>query len=103
MTISAPSGRTRVESAVLTRAVGSSDPSSWNGTLAGARGPKATVTVAYSGVNGIAVSGESSTGGTLTFRTATVHSSASANWRVALAGYGGGSLGQHVRQRGLEA
>ncbi|MFE6223003.1 hypothetical protein [Streptomyces sp. NPDC057854] len=100
-TVSNPSGWTTVGHVyggangfihVMTRAAGSSEPASWNGTFTGgSTADRASVVCAYRGVAGLAVDGESSTGSATTLNTASVSNPSATNWRVVAAAYSSAS------------
>lgn len=100
-TVNAPSGWTVLASeysspnhqmAILTRTAGSSEPSSWNGTLNSGRGPKASAVAAYRGVSGIAVDNENTTGSGTSIGTGTVNNPSATNWRAVLGAYSSASV-----------
>lgn len=73
---------------VMTRTVGSSDPSSWNGSFTGgALDDRVSVVATYRGAAGLAVQGTSSAGEVTTMNTATVNNPDAVNWRCVAAAY----------------
>jgi hypothetical protein len=100
-TVSAPSGWTILadehsppnhQMAIMWRTAGSSEPGSWNGTLASGRGPKASAVVAYRGANAIAVDNENTAGSTTSISTGSVTNPTATNWRVVLGAYSSASV-----------
>lgn len=100
-TVTPPSGWTVVsdqysspnhQCVVMTRTAGSSEPGSWNGTLASGRGPKASAVVAYRGAVGVAVDNDNTAGSATTISTGSVTNPTATNWRVVLGAYSSASV-----------
>lgn len=82
---------------VMRRTAGSSEPSTWNGSISSSSvAGLVTIVSAYRNVIGIAASGTSSKGGGTTYDTATVNNPVSANWRVTVGGYTSGTLNYEI-------
>lgn len=82
---------------VMTRAAGSSEPSSWSGSFSGGSTPdRVSIVTTYRGVAGLAVDGTSSTGSGTSFSTATVNNPTATNWRVVAAAYASASVSYNI-------
>jgi hypothetical protein len=77
---------------IMKRTAGSSEPSSWNGSLSSGRGPKASAVAAYRGVSGIAVENDNKTGSATSLSTGSVTNPTATNWRVVLGSYSSASV-----------
>lgn len=96
VTINNPSGwitsRTIVASQyclirVMYRVAGSSEPSSWNGSLGTQCSHRVTFVSAYRGATGIATSNGGTAGGGTSVSTGSVTNSSASNWRVTVGAY----------------
>lgn len=81
---------------VMSRTVGASDPSSWNGSISSSVNALVALTITYRNVVGIAASGTSSKGSGSSYSTATVNNPVSANWRITAGGYSSGSVNYDI-------
>ncbi|PRH79391.1 hypothetical protein C6N75_09925 [Streptomyces solincola] len=104
-TVNTPSGWTKVrditmsssydypsQMTIFKRTAGSSEPTSWSGTLGGSEIPKASVVVAYRGVETaanqfVAEAGAASAAEATSLNTATVNNNDSDAWRVVIGNY----------------
>lgn len=72
---------------VMHRVAGSSEPSSWNGSISASRIQRVTICGTYRGSTFITPKGTSSIGGATTLNTATINNPASDDWRMVFGAY----------------
>ncbi|MFF5973723.1 hypothetical protein ACFY7C_19560 [Streptomyces sp. NPDC012769] len=81
-----------LEISVMHRVAGSSEPSSWTGSLGAARENRVTICATYRGTTFIGAKGTSTAGGATSLNTATINNTTTGNWRITIGAYASSTL-----------